>query len=49
METILHIKRQYNLKLPDAIIAGTAIFSQAILITADKDFRKVKELEVSSF
>ncbi len=32
------------MKLPDAIIAATAIHLQIPLITADKDFEKVEEL-----
>jgi len=30
------------LKLPDAIIAATAIKNEAVLITADNDFKRVK-------
>lgn len=38
------IRRNYHLKLADAIIAATAIASGIPLITSDKQFRTVKEL-----
>ena len=44
-ENSIHIKRKYGLKLPDSIIAGTAMFLDFPLITADSDFVKIKELE----
>jgi predicted nucleic acid-binding protein len=43
---IIEIRNTYKLKLPDAIIAATAIINNAILITADKGFKKVKELQL---
>jgi predicted nucleic acid-binding protein len=43
---IIEIRNTYNLKLPDAIIAATAIINNTILITADKEFKKVKELQL---
>src|SRR3990172_8170556 len=39
----IQIRKQYKLKLPDAIIAATAIFEDATLVTYDKkDFQRVK-------
>lgn len=32
------IRKNYGLKIPDSIIAATAIFEKAILVTSDKDF-----------
>lgn len=43
-EIAIDIRRRYRLKLPDAIIAASAIFRDFPLISADKDFAKVKEL-----
>jgi predicted nucleic acid-binding protein len=43
---IIEIRNTYRLKLPDAIIAATAIINNAILVTADNDFKRVKELEL---
>ena len=36
----------YNIKLPDAIIAATAIEQNLTLITADTGFEKIKELNL---
>ncbi|KAA9036377.1 type II toxin-antitoxin system VapC family toxin [Ginsengibacter hankyongi] len=43
---IIEIRNTYKLKLPDAIIAASAIINNAILITADKGFKKVEELQL---
>jgi|SRR3989338_2479725 len=40
------LRRIYKIKTPDAIIASTAIFYNAKLITRDKDFKKIKELDI---
>ena len=40
----IKLRRQYSLKLPDAIVAATAIFLGIPLISADKHFKKVSEL-----
>lgn len=40
------LRRIYKIKTPDAIIASTALFYNAKLVTRDKDFKKIKELEV---
>ena len=45
---IIEIRNTYRLKLPDAIIAATAIINNAIPVTADNDFKRVKELELMS-
>lgn len=45
-ETIA-LRKKYKLKLPDAIIAATAIVENAILVTKDvKDFRKVAGINI---
>ena len=41
----IRLKQNYNLKLADAFIAATAIEYDLILVSADKVFSKVKELE----
>ncbi len=43
--TIYH-RTNNRLKLPDAIIAGSAQYLSFPLITADMDFNKVKEIDV---
>jgi predicted nucleic acid-binding protein len=42
----ISLRKKYKLKTPDAIIAASAIELNIPLITADKDFNKVKELNV---
>ncbi|MBR4475009.1 MAG: type II toxin-antitoxin system VapC family toxin [Oscillospiraceae bacterium] len=43
-EQTIRIRRQYNVKLPDAIIAATAISSNLTLLTADTGIFKIQEL-----
>lgn len=40
------LKQLYKIKLPDAIIAATAIVYELPLITSDADFEKIKELDL---
>jgi len=42
----IQIKQRYKIKLPDAIIAATAIVFDIPLITADADFKSIKELKL---
>jgi predicted nucleic acid-binding protein len=42
----IQLKQNYTLKIPDAIISATAIYLNIPLITADKDFIKIKELDL---
>ena len=42
----INIKQQVKMKLPDAIIAATAIKYNLPLVTSDKDFRKVPNLDL---
>jgi tRNA(fMet)-specific endonuclease VapC len=46
LDTTTRLRRDYRLKLPDAIIAATALTSEATLVTADDDFRRVSGLAV---
>jgi len=39
----------YRLKLPDAIIAATGYYYKLPLVSADKNFSKIKEIEVIRF
>ena len=43
---VIFLKQKYKLKIPDAIIAATAIVNQLPLITSDADFKSIKELEL---
>ncbi|WP_184544848.1 PIN domain-containing protein [Mucilaginibacter sp. FT3.2] len=43
----VEIRKSFNLKLPDAIIAATAITSKLILISNDRDgFNKIPSLKL---
>jgi tRNA(fMet)-specific endonuclease VapC len=48
LEIVLQIRQVHRLKLPDAIIAASAIQNNAMLVTEDADFNKVTELRVVS-
>ena len=43
---ILEIRKKSKVKLPDAIIAATAIHNKAKIITSDEGFRRVARLKV---
>ncbi|MEQ1675966.1 MAG: type II toxin-antitoxin system VapC family toxin [Chitinophagaceae bacterium] len=45
----IEIRRKYNLKLADAVIAATAIVSGAPLITSDKQFKTIEELKLITY
>lgn len=40
----ISIRKNYSLKLPDSIIAATAVTLQLTLITADKQYRQIEKL-----
>lgn len=42
----IELRRNYKFKLPDAIVAATAIFFQIPIITADKKFEVLSELDL---
>jgi predicted nucleic acid-binding protein len=42
----IKIRRTYGTKLPDAIVAATAIENKLPLVTADKEFKRIKELDL---
>jgi predicted nucleic acid-binding protein len=42
----ISLRKSYHIKLPDAIIAATCIVYELPLVTADKGFSKIKELDV---
>jgi len=42
----IDFKKTYGTKLPDSIITASAIYLDLPLITADSDFKKVKELNL---
>jgi tRNA(fMet)-specific endonuclease VapC len=44
--TAVRLRRERGLKLPDAIIAATAIVQHAAMVTADEDFGRVEGLRI---
>ena len=49
INTIADIRKTNRIKLPDAIIAGTAIENNAVLSTNDKGFSKIPLLKTEGF
>jgi predicted nucleic acid-binding protein len=45
-ELTIEFRRKSKLKLPDSIVAATAFYSKLPLLTADKQFRTIDELEL---
>jgi predicted nucleic acid-binding protein len=45
---IIDVRKTYNIKLPDSIIAATALLNELTLITNDNEFNKVMELSTIS-
>ncbi|MFT4061676.1 MAG: PIN domain-containing protein [Edaphocola sp.] len=43
-ELTIMLKRRHTIKLPDAVVAATSLLLQLPLITADKSFQKIKEI-----
>ena len=43
---VIEIKRKMKIPIPDAIIAATAIEEGFTLVTADKGFKRIKELSL---
>ena len=46
MEQTIQLKKKYSIKLPDAIIAASCLVYDIPLVTADKGFSKIKELDL---
>ena len=45
-EQTIALRRKYNIKLPDAIVASTSLVYGVTLVSADKGFSKIKELDL---
>lgn len=48
-DDIIFLRRKYRLRIPDAIIAATALGYFIPLITADRNFRRIREIETSIY
>jgi predicted nucleic acid-binding protein len=45
-EQTIQLKKKYSIKLPDAFIAASCLVYDIPLVTADKGFSKIKELDL---
>ncbi|GHT46157.1 hypothetical protein AGMMS49965_23560 [Bacteroidia bacterium] len=45
-QIVKQLKQKHRMKLPDAIIAATAIYLDIPLITFDTDFKKIEEIKL---
>ncbi|GAA0879829.1 hypothetical protein GCM10009119_27980 [Algoriphagus jejuensis] len=45
-ELTIEFRRKFKIKLPDSIIAASAYFTKIPLLTSDKEFRKIEELNL---
>lgn len=45
-ESTIQLRRKYNIKLPDAIVAASSLVYNIPLVTADKDFSKINGLDL---
>lgn len=48
LKDILYFRINYKIKLPDAIIAASALQNKAMLVTEDTDFKGISEIQVVS-
>lgn len=49
LQEIIRIRQNFNVKLPDAIIAANAIQQQATLLSNDFIFKRVSDLSLQTF
>jgi len=45
---VIEFRKTYNIKLPDAIIAASAHYSNAVLVSKDKSLGKINNIKVLS-
>ncbi len=43
-ETAIDLRSKYNTSLPDSIILASSLFLNLPVMSADKDFKKIKEI-----
>jgi predicted nucleic acid-binding protein len=48
IDQTIRIRRQYRFKIPDAVIAASALHLQIPLVSADTDFKKIAALTLIS-
>lgn len=45
-ERTIELRKKYSIKLPDAIVAATSMIYGVTLVSADKGFSKIEELDL---
>ncbi len=45
-QEVINLRRKHSVKLPDCIVAATALYMDIPLITSDKGFNKIEELNL---
>jgi hypothetical protein len=45
-EQTIELRKKHSIKLPDVIIASTSLVFGVPIVTADKGFNKIKELDL---
>jgi len=48
-DEVINLRKNYKIKLPDCIIIASSLYLNMPLITADSDFKKVKDLNLVYF
>jgi tRNA(fMet)-specific endonuclease VapC len=48
IDDIIKLRKNYSIKLPDAMIVGSAIYSNSVLISNDNELYKIKEVVVQN-
>jgi len=46
-EIAVNVRKNYQLKLPDSVVAATALLHNFKLITADNQFKRIADLSIS--
>jgi predicted nucleic acid-binding protein len=41
----IRLRKRYRLKLPDSIVMATSLYHDLPLVTSDKEFNKIEELQ----
>ena len=45
-EKVIKLRRNFAIKLPDCIVAATALYMDLPILTSDKGFNKIEELNL---
>jgi predicted nucleic acid-binding protein len=48
-ELAIMVRKKYGLKIPDSIIAATSISLEIPLVTSDKAFKNIREMEIDFY